>query len=453
MNHKINYKTFSFKKNIIFIFLFLILFIFTSCESNISGTGYEIKDNIDDLSDSEIYQVLKNVKLTTEPMHLGSVQIPNLSDIKVEKTSNTEIYSGDVETYIEKLRDKNVEYYYDYKKFVSFGDMLNIDFVGSVDNIEYPELCTNPENGGVMLVIGSNSFIKGFENQLIAKRTRRTYPVVVTLPDDYPNPLIAGKVATFRVTINRIYSARTPDTDENFYYKFSPSRSTYSAVFRQEISEILTNERNFIINMEYQIKIKDELLKNSIYIPTNDAIAWQLSNVITNDIETASKYKITFEELIQNAGYNVKEYYKAALNKAINNLKPIMLSNKLKDIYSDIKITNENREFWFENFKKFAGLHENSTYDQLVKLYGKEKIEDEIYDYYIYQKLQSVVTMYELGFNLSSEEEEEIESLEEQNVTTSQADNIIADDSVDNVVSENANLNENINTAPLAHES
>lgn len=450
MNHKINLKFSLFNKNIFIIFLFLILIIFSSCEANIQGTGYEINDKIVDLTDQEIYKVLKNVKLASEPMYLGTVQIPNLSDIKVEKTSNTEIYSGDVETYIEKLRDKNVEYYYDYKKFVSFGDMLNIDFVGSVDNIEYPELCTNPDNGGVMLAIGSGDFIKGFENQLIAKRTRRTYPVVVTLPDDYPNPLIAGKVATFRVTINRIYSARTPDTDENFYYRFSPSKSTNSFIFRQEIGNMLTDERNFMINMEYQTKIKDELLKNSIYIPTNEAIAWQLSNVISKDLETASKYKITFEELIQNAGYSVKEYYASAVNKAINNLKPIMLSHKLRDIYSDIKISDENRKSWFFNFKNFAGLHENSTYEQLIKLYGNNMIEDEIYDYYIYQRLQSVVSMYEPGFDMSIEEEEELESLEKQNVTTSQVDNII-DDGSEEIV--NSGDDNEVNTPPLSHES
>lgn len=418
--------------NIYIILLFIIASIISSCSYSSQNTGYEINEKINDMTNEEIFSILKNSKVPTEPAYLGSVRIPNLSEINIEKTSYTEVYSGDVETYIEKLRDKNVEYYYDYKKFVSYGDMLNIDFVGFVDNIPYPELSTNPEDGGVMLAIGSNSFIKGFENQLIAKRTRRTYPVTVTLPDDYPNPLLAGKVANFNVTINRIYNARTPETDENFYYKFSPSKSTYSFIFREEVSKILTDERNFIVNMEYQSKIKEALLEQSLFVPSTEAIAWQFANVIHNDLETANKFEISFEDLISNSGYNIKEYYKSAVNKAINNLKPIMINRKLKQIYSDIKINNTIKNNWFENFKKFASLHEKSTIEQLIRLYGEKSIENEIFDYLIYQRLQSEVNIYEPSADLTSmyEEQEEVEE----------------------VISEEESL-ENIDNSALAHES
>lgn len=409
MNHK------SFKQiiNLFYILIFITACSLTSCSYVITNTGYEINEKLNDTSDEEILNILKNVKVPSEPNYLGTVRIPNLAEINIEKTSYTEVYSGDVETYIEKLRDKNVEYYYDYKKFVSFGDMLNIDFVGFVDNIPYPELSTNPEDGGVMLAIGSNKFIKDFENQLIAKRTRRTYPVVVTLPDDYPNPLLAGKIANFNVTINRIYNARTPETDENFYYKFSPSKSTSSYIFREEINKILVDERNFVINMEYQSKIKEELLDKSLFVPSNEAIAWQFANVISNDLETAEKYKISFEELISNAGYTIKEYYALAVNKAITNLKSIMINRKLRQIYSDIKINNATRMQWFENFKQFASLHENATLEQLIKLYGEKSIDSEIYDYYIYQRLQSEVNIYEPSADLTSmyEEQEEVEEV------------------------------------------
>ncbi len=419
MNHNICKNIYTSFKNIFYILIFALLLILSSCSYVMTNTGYEINEKIQDLSDEDILLTLKEVVVPDEPSFLGTVSIPNLSTINIEKTSYTDIYSGDVETYIEKLRDKNVEYYYDYKKFVSFGDMLNIDFVGFVDNVPYPELSTNPEDGGVMLAIGSNTFIKGFENQLIAKRTRRTYPVTVTLPDDYPNPLLAGKVANFNVTINRIYNARTPETDENFYYKFSPSKSTSSYIFREEVNKILTDERNFIVNMEYQSKIKEALLEQSLFIPSNEAIAWQFATVISNDIDTAKKFDINFEDLISNAGYTIKDYYKTAVNKAINNLKPIMINRKLKQIYKDIKIDDNVKKFWFENFKKFASLHENSTYDQLVKLYGTKSIENEIYDYYIYQRLQSEVNIYEPSADLTDmyidEEEEELESIIEKN--------------------------------------
>ena len=429
MNHNLFVKfEYNFLLKILLVFLCIFIAQIYGCSQNIENTGYEINDKISDLTDEKIIEVLNNVQVPNEPKFLGTVRTPNFSEIRIEQTNQNEVYSSDVETYIEKLRDKNVEYYYDYKRFVDYGDMVNIDFVGSVDDIIYPELCTNPENGGVTLVIGSNSFINGFEEQLIAKRNRRTYSVTINLPEDYPNQTLANKTAVFKVTINRIFNAKTPDTNEEFYSKFSPSKSTYSVIFRQEINDMLVSKRDFEINMEYEIKIKEQLMSNSIFIPTTEAIAWQFANVVSDDINKANIYKISLSELIKNAGYTIPQYYRAAVLKAINNLKPIMLNKKLKEIYNNIKITNEDREKWFINFKSFAKLHEAATFEQLYELYGMRLIDNEIYDYYIYKELQKEVNIYEPAIEtLPDEEESELEidyeSDTEESVIESQIEN------------------------------
>lgn len=86
---------------------------------------------------------------------------------------------------------------------VADGDTVNIDYVGSIDGVEFDGGNTNGQ--GTDLVIGSGSYIDDFEEQLIGAHPGDTVDVNVTFPEDYGNEDLNGKDALFKVTINGIY--------------------------------------------------------------------------------------------------------------------------------------------------------------------------------------------------------------------------------------------------------
>ncbi len=87
---------------------------------------------------------------------------------------------------------------------VEDGDKIHIDFVGSVDGVEFEG--GNTEGEGVDLWVGSGSMIDDFEEQLIGAHPGDTVDVYVTFPDDYEKaPDLEGKEALFKVTIHGIY--------------------------------------------------------------------------------------------------------------------------------------------------------------------------------------------------------------------------------------------------------
>lgn len=86
---------------------------------------------------------------------------------------------------------------------VADGDTVNIDYVGTVDGVEFDGGSTN--GTGTDLVIGSGSYIDDFEDQLIGAHPGDEVRVEVTFPDDYGSQDLAGKDAVFAVTINGIY--------------------------------------------------------------------------------------------------------------------------------------------------------------------------------------------------------------------------------------------------------
>ena len=87
---------------------------------------------------------------------------------------------------------------------VEDGDSVNIDYVGSVDGVEFEGGSTQGQ--GTDLVIGSGSYIDDFEEQLIGAHPGDEVDVYATFPDPYNNnPDLSGKEALFEVTINGIY--------------------------------------------------------------------------------------------------------------------------------------------------------------------------------------------------------------------------------------------------------
>lgn len=87
---------------------------------------------------------------------------------------------------------------------VQDGDMLYIDYVGTIDGVEFEG--GNTQGGGAYLVIGSGSYIDDFEEQLIGSHPGDVVNVEVTFPDDYTQADLAGKDAVFEVTVHGIFN-------------------------------------------------------------------------------------------------------------------------------------------------------------------------------------------------------------------------------------------------------
>lgn len=86
---------------------------------------------------------------------------------------------------------------------VQQGDTVNIDYVGSVDGVEFEG--GNTQGAGTDLTIGSSTYIDNFEEQLIGAHPGDSVDVNVTFPKDYHVEDLKGKAALFKVVVNGIY--------------------------------------------------------------------------------------------------------------------------------------------------------------------------------------------------------------------------------------------------------
>ena len=132
------------------------------------------------------------------------------ADSASDTDTNTDTATGsstDTDTTADNSTDTDNDsagYSTDASLTVEDGDTVNIDYVGSVDGVEFEGGSTQGQ--GTDLVIGSGSYIDDFEEQLIGAHPGDEVDVYATFPDPYNNnPDLSGKEALFEVTINGIY--------------------------------------------------------------------------------------------------------------------------------------------------------------------------------------------------------------------------------------------------------
>lgn len=138
------------------------------------------------------------------------VKLGDYKDLEVPK-QNTRVYVKDVDAEINKRREQNAELVLKKSKAAK-GDTVTIDYKGTIDGKAFDG--GSAEN--YSLELGSNTFIPGFEDQLIGHKAGDDVDVKVTFPKDYGAKDLAGKEAHFATKIHEVKSKQLPKLDDEF---------------------------------------------------------------------------------------------------------------------------------------------------------------------------------------------------------------------------------------------
>ena len=179
---------------------------------------------------------------------------------------------------------------------VAEGDVVNIDYVGSIDGVEFD----GGTDKGVDLTIGSGTFIPGFEDGLIGAAIGKEINVNVTFPENYGKTDVAGKDAVFAVTVNFVKKA--PEMTDDIVAEISDHKTVDE--YRKGVEE--------------QLKADKEAQQNSDKI-----------NGILNQIYSASTINGYPEEVVNYRTAQMKAYYTQVAEQSDMTLADF-LSNQLQ---------------------------------------------------------------------------------------------------------------------------
>ncbi|VLQ77782.1 FKBP-type peptidyl-prolyl cis-trans isomerase (trigger factor) [Streptococcus pneumoniae] len=147
--------------------------------------------------------------ITAEVVTKPEVKLGDYKNLEVSVDVEKEVTDADVEERIERERNNLAELVIK-EAAAENGDTVVIDFVGSIDGVEFD----GGKGENFSLGLGSGQFIPGFEDQLVGHSAGETVDVIVTFPEDYQSEDLAGKEAKFVTTIHEVKAKEVPALDD-----------------------------------------------------------------------------------------------------------------------------------------------------------------------------------------------------------------------------------------------
>lgn len=147
------------------------------------------------------------VEVTVKP----DVEISDYKGIEVEKTVNA-VTDEDIDKQLEALRERNGRLVTVDDRAAENGDIAVIDFEGFKDGVAFE----GGKDSNYELALGSNTFVPGFEEQIVGKKTGEEFTINVTFPENYQMEEIAGQLCEFKIKLNEIKTKELPDLDDEF---------------------------------------------------------------------------------------------------------------------------------------------------------------------------------------------------------------------------------------------
>ncbi len=290
--------------------------------------------------DNGYFTGIKALDYVTLPDYKDGFEVPENEVIPSDDAIQSSI-ENDLSSYMteNQVTDRAVE----------DGDTVNIDYVGSVDGVEFKGGNTN--GSGTEVTIGVTNYIDDFLDQLVGHMPGETFDVEVTFPDPYKaNTDLSGKDAVFKTTINYIVSSVAPELNDEFV---------------KENLEFDTAD-------EYRQSVYDKLYQSNL---DNAVLNWLVNNAEVSEVPdeaTDAIYGAQYNYLQTMCGYygmTVEDYLSAA-GSTTDGLREQCRAYAEQTLILQAVMEDAGLEITTEMAKEMTGA-DDDTYAQFLDFYGQ----------------------------------------------------------------------------------
>ena len=300
---------------------------------------------------------------TAEVAVKPEVTLGEYKGVEIKKVE-VEVTDEEINAELRREQENNSRTILVEDRAVEDGDIATIDFEGFVDG--------TPFEGGkgtdYPLTIGSNTFIPGFEEQLIGANAGEKRDVNVTFPEEYQAKELAGKAAVFKCEVKKIEKKELPELDDEFAKDLSEfdTLDDYKADIRKNLTERKEAEAKRQREDEAVQKAVDNA---SMEIP--DAMIRTQVNQMVDD----------FSRRMQSQGLSMEQYFQftgMTLDKLMEEMKPQALrriqTRLVLEKVAEVENIQPSEERMDEEFTKMAEMYKMEK-DKLKELVGEIELE------------------------------------------------------------------------------
>jgi trigger factor len=249
------------------------------------------------------------LEFTAEVEVIAKITLPDYKKITVKKPV-AKVSASDVKEVLGRLQSQAADYT-EVERAAKSGDRAFIDFAGKDAN---GEPIANADGKDYPLALGSNTFIPGFEDNVIGLKKGDTKEFTIPFPKDYGVKALQGKKVTFTVTVNKIEETKLDELNDAFAAKVGPFKTVDE--LKADIEKQLGVERERQAQQEFENLIIKELIgKTKVKLP--EALLAEQVEIVDREFKQNLSYRgETFQEYLKNSGLSEEEYTEKELKPA-----------------------------------------------------------------------------------------------------------------------------------------
>ena len=300
---------------------------------------------------------------TAEVAVKPEVTLGDYKGVEVPKTEIT-VTDEDVEAELKKEQEKNSRTISVEDRAAQLNDIVTIDFEGSVDGV--------PFDGGQAteypLTLCSNTFIPGFEEQLVGAKVADDVDVKVTFPEEYQAKELAGKEAIFKCAVKKIEAKELPELDDDFAKDVSEFDTL--AEYKEHVKTNLEDKKANEAKRAKEDAAVDKAIENAQMDIPEAMLKTQCRQMLDD-----------FSRRMQSQGLSMDQYFQftgQSMDKMMEDMKPQALkriqTRLVLEKIAETENTQPSEEEITEEIQKMADAYKMEA-DKIREAIGEDGIE------------------------------------------------------------------------------
>ena len=305
----------------------------------------------------------KALIFTAEVAVKPEVTLGEYKGVEVPK-SEIDVTDEEVDAEVKKEQEKNSRTINVEDRAAQLNDIVTIDFEGSVDGV--------PFDGGQAteypLTLGSNTFIPGFEDQLVGAKVGDDVDVKVTFPEEYQAKELAGKEAIFKCAVKKIEAKELPELDDDFAKDVSEFDTL--AEYKEHVKTNLVEKKENEAKHAKEDAAVDKIIENAQMDIPEAMLETQCRQMLDDFSRRMQSQGLSMDQYFQFTGMTAEKMMEDMKPQALKRIQTRLVLEKVAEV-ENIQPTEEEVN---EEISKMAEAYKMEA-DKLKELLGERELE------------------------------------------------------------------------------
>ena len=322
------------------------------------------------IKDSKLIPIIQptiDIKEINDEKLVLTFRITTKPEVKVEKYTKLGVKKGEVKVTEEEVKSRINSLLEQYADIVikdgkiENGDTAVIDFEGFKDGVAFD----GGKGENYPLEIGSNTFIPGFEEQLIGLKAGDEKDIKVTFPEDYAQEDLKGQEAVFKIKVHEVKTKELPEMDEEFFKDLGYEDVETEEQLKDLVKADLEAKKEYELENKYVDDLLEEAAKHTVVDLPEELVHEEIHRMMHQYEENLKMQGITLDMFYQFTNSTAEDLEKQMHPEAEKRVKYRFMLEEIATL-EKVEVTDEEANKEAEDLAKKY----NTTKDELLAQIG-----------------------------------------------------------------------------------